>query len=278
MGNNGVNFSGRSVEDVWKEYKEGANGHTEAIRNFLVEKYFALVKYHAERFHKRVPPEVEKDDLVSAGVFGLLDAIEGFDLARGLKFETYCVPRIRGAILDEIRLLDWIPRLTRFRAKKIERMKSAFRLRFGREPSEEEVRAELKLPEEEYQKIIGDCKTVKVISHSRKVSQSDTEEGGGELIDVLVGTQSEECSNEFTEEERKYLRDLLMRGLNRAQRLVITLYHCEGYTMRETSDFLLISESRASQIHDAAVQLIKSNPSTKELWNEYIRQRVARVT
>ena len=103
----------RDIKQVWIEYKKTK---TEALRNTLMENYLHLVRYNAERIHVKLPDEVELDDLMSAGIFGLMDAIAAFDLERGVKFETYCAPRIRGAILDELRSMDWVPRLVRSRA------------------------------------------------------------------------------------------------------------------------------------------------------------------
>src|SRR4029453_15435160 len=106
----------RDIKQVWIEYKKSK---TEALRNTLMENYLHLVRYNAERIHVKLPDEVELDDLMSAGIFGLMDAINAFDLDRGVKFETYCAPRIRGAILDELRSMDWVPRLVRSRAHKL---------------------------------------------------------------------------------------------------------------------------------------------------------------
>src|SRR6266704_3518761 len=104
------------IKQVWTDYKKTK---TEPLRNILMENYLHLVRYNAERIHVKLPDEVELDDLMSAGVFGLMDAINAFDIARGVKFETYCAPRIRGAILDELRSMDWVPRLVRSRAHKL---------------------------------------------------------------------------------------------------------------------------------------------------------------
>ena len=107
------------IDEVWKRYK--ADPNNQEYRNLLVEHYLPLVKYNGERIWARLPDGVELDDLISAGVFGLMDAIDAFDLTRGVKFETYCVPRIRGAMLDELRTMDWVPRLVRSKASKLER-------------------------------------------------------------------------------------------------------------------------------------------------------------
>lgn len=120
------------VTRMWQEYR--ANPTVE-IRNVLIEKYLPLVKYNAERIWARLPDGVELDDLMSSGVFGLMDAIDAFDLERGVKFETYCVPRIRGAMLDELRTMDWVPRLVRSKASKLEEARKQMEAALGRPPS-----------------------------------------------------------------------------------------------------------------------------------------------
>src|SRR3972149_1627803 len=124
------------MTQIWVEYKQ--NGER-GLRNRLMEHYLQLVRYTADRIAAKLPSEVDVDDLISAGIFGLLDAIEAFDLARGVKFETYCSPRIRGAILDELRTMDWVPRLVRSRAHKLENVTKALQSELGRLPSDEEL-------------------------------------------------------------------------------------------------------------------------------------------
>ena len=111
--------------EVWKEFQAT---HSEAIRNFIVEKYLHLVRYNAERIYARLPDEVDIEDLMSVGLFGLMDAIDAFDLERGVKFETYCAPRIRGAILDELRSMDWVPRLVRSRSSQVEQARRSLQM------------------------------------------------------------------------------------------------------------------------------------------------------
>src|SRR5690242_2269204 len=125
----------RDIKEVWIEYKKT---RTETLRNILMENYLHLVRYNAERIHVKLPDEVELDDLMSAGIFGLMDAIAAFDLERGVKFETYCAPRIRGAILDELRSMDWVPRLVRSRAHKLDTASKQLETELGRAPTNEE--------------------------------------------------------------------------------------------------------------------------------------------
>src|SRR6476661_3817637 len=124
------------IAEVWIEYKKKRE---ERLRNILMEHYLHLVRYNAERIHVKLPDEVELDDLMSAGIFGLMDAIAAFDLDRGVKFETYCAPRIRGAILDELRSMDWVPRLVRSRAHKLESATKELEVEMGRTPTGDEI-------------------------------------------------------------------------------------------------------------------------------------------
>src|SRR5215475_2305774 len=133
----------RDIKEVWIEYKKHK---TEKLRNILMENYLHLVRYNAERIHVKLPDEVELDDLMSAGIFGLMDAIAAFDLERGVKFETYCAPRIRGAILDELRSMDWVPRLVRSRAHKLDHATKQLEVELGRTPTNDEIAKRLKVP------------------------------------------------------------------------------------------------------------------------------------
>ncbi len=122
------------IQQVWMEYKKDQSNRE--LRNRLIERYLPLVRYNGERIWQRLPDGVELDDLISAGVFGLMDAIDAFDLERGVKFETYCVPRIRGAMLDELRCMDWVPRLVRSKASKLAAATKKLEARLGRTPTE----------------------------------------------------------------------------------------------------------------------------------------------
>src|SRR5437660_7260368 len=138
------------VQQLWRDYRAEP---TVELRNQLVELYLPLVKYNAERIWSRLPEGVDLDDLISAGVFGLMDAIDAFDLERGVKFETYCVPRIRGAMLDELRTMDWVPRLVRSKHTKIEEARKGLEAMLGRPPLAEEMAAKLNMTLEEYDKM-----------------------------------------------------------------------------------------------------------------------------
>src|SRR6476646_570739 len=129
--------SPEEIAEIWKEFKTDTSN--KALRNRLIEQYLPLVKYNGERIWSRLPDGVELDDLISAGVFGLMDAINAFDMSRGVKFETYCVPRIRGAMLDELRTMDWVPRLVRSKASKLNEGIKTLEAKLGRSPNEVEM-------------------------------------------------------------------------------------------------------------------------------------------
>src|SRR6266436_10125549 len=127
----------RDISEVWQEFKRDQS--SKELRNLLIEKYLPLVRYNAERVWSKLPDGVDLNDLISAGVFGLMDAIEAFDLGRGVKFETYCVPRIRGAMLDELRTMDWVPRLVRSKASRMEEARKTLEAALGRPPRPDEL-------------------------------------------------------------------------------------------------------------------------------------------
>src|SRR5579862_588355 len=139
----------KDIKQVWIEFKKTK---AEKLRNMLMENFLHLVRYNAERIHVKLPDEVELDDLMSAGIFGLMDAINAFDLERGVKFETYCAPRIRGAILDELRSMDWVPRLVRSKASKMEGASKQLEVELGRAPTNDEIAKRLKVSMGEFEK------------------------------------------------------------------------------------------------------------------------------
>ncbi|MCA8987425.1 MAG: sigma-70 family RNA polymerase sigma factor, partial [Planctomycetaceae bacterium] len=134
-------LSPEQIQEIWEEYKKDQTN--QRLRNRLIERYLPLVRYNAERVWAKLPEGVDMNDLMSAGVFGLMDAIDAFDMTRGVKFETYCVPRIRGAMLDELRTMDWVPRLVRSKASKLEAARKAIEAEVGRPPTDRELAAKL---------------------------------------------------------------------------------------------------------------------------------------
>jgi RNA polymerase sigma factor FliA len=241
----------RPMTDIWKEYQKT---RSEALRNFLMEKFLHLVRYNAERIYARLPDEVDVEDLMSAGLFGLMDAIDAFDLERKVKFETYCAPRIRGAILDELRAMDWVPRLVRHRTAKVEQARQHIEMATGKAPTDVEVASKLGVDSEEFDKIKRDSSAVSTHSITRNFTSSD---GGRELREIDV-VRDEAESNPMHEMQRRDLQDLITKGLSRAERLIVILYYYEGMTMKEIGATLDLSESRVSQMHSSILLRLKA--------------------
>ena len=241
----------KDVRQIWLDFKKSKS---EKLRNVLMENYLHLVRYNAERIHVKLPDEVELDDLMSAGIFGLMDAINAFDLERGVKFETYCAPRIRGAILDELRSMDWVPRLVRSRAHKLDTAAKSLEAELGRSPTNNEIAHRLKVSIPEFEKMAKDASAVGVVSLSRKWFETDSNKDVRE-IDVL---EDKRGADPMREVQRKDLKELMTKGLSRAERLIIILYYFEEMTMKEIGLTLDLSESRVSQMHSSILARLKA--------------------
>lgn len=235
------------IADVWKKYKEDPNSIE--LRNRLIEQYMPLVRYNADRIWQRLPDGVELDDLISAGIFGLMDAIDAFDTNRGVKFETYCVPRIRGAILDELRTMDWVPRLVRSKASKLGEAKKQLEARYGRAPTERELAEHMEISITELDKMQMEANAVNLVSLNKKWYETDSYKDVRE-IDILEDKKGEDPTRRI---QKSDLMRLVTKGLNRNERLIIILYYYEELTMKEIGATLDLSESRVSQMHSSIV-------------------------
>lgn len=251
---------GKSIEQVWREFRQNPS---DELRNRLIEHYRPLVKFNAERVHSKLPDEVDVEDLMQAGCFGLMDAIKSFDLDRGVKFETYCAPRIRGAILDDLRYMDWVPRLVRSRTSQIEKARKSLEMKLGRTPTDDELAKKLKVNQDEFAKIRKDAGAVGVVSLSRKCFETDSNKDVRE-IDVLEDPKQ---VNPLNSVQKHDLKDLITKGLSRAERLILILYYYEQMTMKEIGQTLDLSESRVSQMHSSILARLKAqlNHRSKEL-------------
>lgn len=239
------------ILEVWKTYKRDPSN--KELRNRLMERYFPLVKYNGERIWQRLPDGVELDDLISAGVFGLMDAIDAFDLSRGVKFETYCVPRIRGAMLDELRSMDWVPRLVRSKASKLADATKKLEAKLGRAPTVVELAEKMELTVKELEKMMRDASAVNLISLNKKWYETDSYKDVRE-IDILEDKKGEDPTRRIYKND---LMRLVTKGLNRNERLIIILYYYEELTMKEIGATLDLSESRVSQMHSSIVQRLQ---------------------
>ncbi len=240
------------MEDVWRRYRS-EGGHE--VRNFLVEKFQHLVRYNAERLHKKLPDEVDVNDLGQAGMFGLMDAIDTYDLERGVKFETFCARRILGAMLDELRSMDVIPRLVRHRTAKVETARKAFAAVHGREPTEQELAQHLGMGMDVLQKYLKDSRPASFVSLNRKCFEGDSSRDVRE-IDIL---EDETQSNPFDVTQRGDLKEVITKGLTRAERLIVVLYYYEEMTMKEIGMTLDLSESRVSQMHSSILARLRAH-------------------
>lgn len=236
---------------IWKQYK--AEPQRKELRNRLVEEYLPLVKYNGERIWARLPEGVELDDLISSGTFGLMDAIDAFDLSRGVKFETYCVPRIRGAMLDELRTMDWVPRLVRSKASKLGEATKTLEAKLGRSPTEIELSEHMGLSVQELEKMMLDANAVGLISLNKKWYETDSYKDVRE-IDILEDKKGEDPTRRV---QKNDLMRLVTKGLNRNERLIIILYYYEELTMKEIGATLDLSESRVSQMHSSIVSRLQ---------------------
>ncbi|MDO4573717.1 MAG: FliA/WhiG family RNA polymerase sigma factor [Planctomycetia bacterium] len=239
------------MEQIWMEYKAHP---TVELRNQLMEHYMPLVKFNGERVRSRFPNEVELDDLISSGYFGLMDAIDSYDLDRGVKFETYCTARIQGAMLDEIRSLDWVPRLIRSRASRLNESMRHLETRLGRTPTDLELARAMDLTVEEVEKLKKETATVGLVSLNSKWS-GDSNERELQEDDMIEDCRYEDPTRSI---QRKDLIKLITKGLNQNERLIIILYYYEEMTMKEIGATLDLSESRVSQMHSNILRRLKT--------------------
>ena len=226
------------ISDVWTEFK--ATGSPE-LRNRLVVQYAPLVKYVAGRLRSGLPQNVDTNDLVSEGVFGLIDAIEKFDLGRGLEFQTYAVPRIKGAMIDALRSQDWVPRSVREKLRAIERAHAVLVERLGRTPTEEEIAAEMGITPKALNGLYAKVSYTSIAAVEDLVVVDEAPAPGAALEDDAV-----------KEALLRHVRDLRERD-----QIIVALYYYEGFTLAESGQVLGVTESRVSQLHTRAMLALR---------------------
>jgi RNA polymerase sigma factor for flagellar operon FliA len=239
------------VGALWDDYK--ANG-TKDARERLIVHYSPLVKFVAGRVASGLPHNIEQSDLVSYGIFGLIDAIDKFDPGRGFKFETYAISRIKGAIIDELRSIDWVPRSVRAKARAIERAYSKLENELKRTPEEREVAVELGMTEEELAAVMSQVSVVGVVALDELLAAGAERAGsqGATLGDTVTDRRHDPVEAFESEEMRHLLADAINRMPDR-ERLVLTLYYYENLTLAEIGGVLGVTESRVCQIHTKAI-------------------------
>jgi RNA polymerase sigma factor for flagellar operon FliA len=239
-----------AIADLWREYKETGD---QSLRERLILHYSPLVKYVAGRVGVGLPPNIEQADLVSYGIFGLIDAIQKFDLERAIKFETYAISRIKGAIIDELRAIDWIPRSVRYKAREVEKAYAALEARLHRTPTEPEVAQELGIALEDLHAIFSQVSFVNVVALDELLNVGGERGDKLSLVDTLEDTKAEDPVLAFETEETKYLLAKAINTLPEREKIVVTLYYYEGLTLAEIGQVLGVTESRICQMHTKAV-------------------------
>ena len=229
----------------------------ERQKELALSRYSPLVKYVVDRLMIHLPKSVERDDLVSAAIIGLFDALEKYDASKGTKFETYAIWRIRGAILDELRALDWASRSIRRRARNVEEVSRELGQRLGRAATEEEVAEALNLSPVELSRLMDEVNGTALLSLSKSVS-TDDDQDFVQLEDIVDDPTNKDVLEALESEEAREVLLQTIDGLPEQQRLVVALYYYEEMTLKEIGEALHISESRVSQIHTRAVKTLKA--------------------
>jgi RNA polymerase sigma factor for flagellar operon FliA len=245
---------GDETHALWLQYRKSPDPQ---LRDRLILTYAPLVKYVAGRLGSGLPAHVDEADLVSYGLLGLIGAIERYDPDRDVKFETYAISRIRGAIIDELRAMDWVPRSVRSRAREIERAMSELEGRLGRAPTDEEISAKLGISEEELGESLGEIARSSIAA----LDELWTSSGSGDqvaLIDTIEDESAPDPQNTLSQTElREAIADAIAR-LPEREKLVVTLYYYEELTLREIGEVLGVTESRVSQLHTKAILRLKA--------------------
>ena len=244
------------IEGLWRDYKATASA---SARDRLIVHYSPLVKYVAGRVAVGLPQSIDQADLVSYGIFGLMDAIDKFDLDREIKFETYAITRIKGAIIDELRAIDWVPRSVRAKARSVEGAFARLEASLSRTPSDAEVAAEMGVSEKDLQEIYGQVSFVGLVALDEVLSGDRGGDGGGGA--TLGDTIADKGAGPAAAYEVEEMKQILAGAINRLgerEKIVLTLYYYEGLTLAEIGQVLGVTESRVCQIHTKSILQLRS--------------------
>ena len=248
-----------AVQRLWAAYK-GTNARE--ARDRLIVYYSPLVKYVAGRVAVGLPQSIEQADLVSYGIFGLIDAIDKFDTGRGFKFETYAIARIKGAIIDELRSMDWVPRSVRAKARSVEKAYTKLENELHRTPSDGEVADELGVSEGELQSVFKQVSFVGVVALDEMLSGGDR--GESTTLGDTIADKAEGPVALFEVEEMKHLLADAINRMPEREKIVLTLYYYEGLTLAEIGEVLGVTESRVCQIHTKSILQLRSRMADTE--------------
>lgn len=244
---------------LWERYGDSPNRE---IRDQLIVHYSPLVKYVASRVAAGLPQNVEQADLVSYGIFGLIDAIDKFDPGRGYKFETYAISRIKGAMLDELRSMDWVPRSVRTKAKRIEQANTKLEAKLGRAATDEELADALDITLEELETMLTKISFVGVVALDEMLSGADR--GDSMTLGDTIPDKGAGPVGSFEVEEMRQLLAESINSMSEREKTVLTLYYYEGLTLAEIGQVLGVTESRVCQIHTKSVLRLRSRLSAAE--------------
>jgi len=250
-----TNVKAIELRDMWRRYKATGDVHA---RERLVVAYSPLVKYVSGRMASGLPAHVDEADLISYGLSGLINAIDRFEPAREIKFETYAITRIKGAIIDELRSLDWVPRSVRARAREIEKAHARLEHQLHRTPTDEEMARELKISTAEFQEALVKISTSTVVALDELWAVSDSSGDAVSLLDTIHDENAPDPEALLAQSELKDRLADAIAALPEREKLVIALYYYENLTLREIGEVLGVTESRISQLHTKAVLRLKS--------------------
>jgi len=248
-----------AIQELWQQYKSSASRDA---RDRLIVHYSPLVKYVAGRVAVGLPQSIEQSDLVSYGIFGLIDAIEKFDMTRKVKFETYAIARIKGAIIDELRSIDWVPRSVRAKARAVETALGKLEATLMRVPTDAEIAAEMGIAEKELHEIYNQVSFVGLVALDEMLSGGD--KGEGSTLGDTIADRGEGPVAAFEVEEMKQILAGAINRLGDREKIVLTLYYYEGLTLAEIGQVLGVTESRVCQIHTKAILQLRSRLAEAE--------------
>jgi RNA polymerase sigma factor for flagellar operon FliA len=242
------------IDQLWSEFKDSGDVDK---RDALIVHYSPLVKYVAGRVAVGLPQNVDQSDLVSYGIFGLIDAIEKFDLDRGFKFETYAISRIKGAIIDELRSIDWVPRSVRAKARNLEKAYSKLEAQLHRTPTDAELAEELDLSDNQLQQTFSQISFIGLVALDETLSGAGDRGEAMSLGDTVPDATPGPMASYEVEEMRQTLAEAI-NGMPEREKIVLTLYYYEGLTLAEIGQVLGVTESRVCQIHTKAITRLRS--------------------
>ena len=244
-----------------KKYKDEPKKLGQNQKDKLISEYAPLIKFIAQKIAVRLPSNIELDDLISAGVIGLMDAIDKYDSSRDNKFKTYAEFRIRGAILDELRAQDWVPRSIRDKAKLLDRTIVALESEFGRSATDEEIAKALNVSMDEFHSLVNQVRPVSLLSIDEQQTFSDTDKKS--IMNLLEGSKLHNPHNQLNIKVVKEVVARAIEELPERQRMVLSLYYFEDLNLKEIGQVLRVTESRVSQLHAQAVTRLRAKLSVQ---------------